>query len=228
MTLTGFAVCAHTFCAHKLIRARSYVVIPQIGIAMGFLLQIRLSWLRALSKGCRCWCWCCGPGCWCCQLAERAFKAGGGARPAGVVSWQSAPVLVSADCARCGGAVRYRTLAMQAAYILVPASRMSTGRGILPSYLGLCWCSFLRSFSVFSLKEDEGLPSRSVITGCMCFVSQCRLTASDCHVWRLMSAFHTPGGRLWPVCECDPSWSSYRLAARALGFLLGLGFACWE
>ena len=39
------------FCAHKLIRARSYVVIPQVGIAMGFLLQIRMSWLRALSKG---------------------------------------------------------------------------------------------------------------------------------------------------------------------------------
>ena len=112
------------FCAHKLIRARSYVVIPQIGIAMGFLLQIRMSWLRALSKGCRCWCWCCGPGCWCCELAERAFKTGGGA----------GRVLVSADCARC------RKLAAQAAYILVPASRMSTGRGILPSYLGLCWC----------------------------------------------------------------------------------------
>ena len=114
------------FCAHKLIRARSYVVIPQVGIAMGFLLQIRMSWLRALSKGCRCWCWCCGPGCWCCELAERAFKTGGGAGRA----------LVSADCARC------RKLAAQAAYILVPASRMSTGRGILPSYLGLCWCNF--------------------------------------------------------------------------------------
>ena len=92
---------------------------------MGLLLQIRMSWLRALSKGCRCWCWCCGPGCWCCELAERAFKTGGGAGRA----------LVSADCARC------RKLAAQAAYILVPASRMSTGRGILPSYLGLCWCN---------------------------------------------------------------------------------------
>ena len=105
------------FCAHKHIRARSYVVIPQVGIAMGFLLQIRMSWLRALSKGCRCWCWCCGPGCWCCVLAERAFKTGGGA----------GRVLVSADCARC------RKLAAQASYMLVPASRMSTGRGILPS-----------------------------------------------------------------------------------------------
>ena len=47
MTLTGFAVCAHNyFCAHKLMRTRSYVVIPQIGIAMGFLLQIRMNWLR--------------------------------------------------------------------------------------------------------------------------------------------------------------------------------------
>ena len=64
------------FCAHTLLRARSYVVIPQIGITMGFLLQIRMSWLRALSKGCRCWCWCCGPGCWCCGLAERGFKTG--------------------------------------------------------------------------------------------------------------------------------------------------------
>ena len=91
---------------------------------MGFLLQIRMSWLRAVSKGCRCWC--CGPGCWCCELAERAFKTGGGA----------GRVLVSADCAR------YRKLAAQAACILVPASRMSTGRGILPSYLGLCWCTF--------------------------------------------------------------------------------------
>ena len=37
--------------------------------------------LAALSKGCRCWCWCCGPGCWCCELAERAFKTGG------AISW---------------------------------------------------------------------------------------------------------------------------------------------
>ena len=52
---------------------------------------------------------------------------------AGAVSWLSARfrraaalVRVSADCARC------RKLAAQAAYILVPASRMSTGCGILP------------------------------------------------------------------------------------------------
>ena len=67
------------FCPRKHILARSYVVIPQVGIAMGFLLQIRMSWLRALLKGCRCWSWCCGPGCWCCELAESAFKTGGGA-----------------------------------------------------------------------------------------------------------------------------------------------------
>ena len=66
------------FCAHNLTRARSYiyVVIPQIGIAIRFLLQVKMSWLPALSKGRRC----CGPGCWCCELAERAFiKTGGGA-----------------------------------------------------------------------------------------------------------------------------------------------------
>ena len=39
------------FCAHELIRAKSYLVILQIGIARGFLLQIRMSWLRVLSKG---------------------------------------------------------------------------------------------------------------------------------------------------------------------------------
>ena len=47
------------FCAHTVIRARSYEVTHQkgIGIAMGFLLQKRMNWLRALfSKGCRRWC----------------------------------------------------------------------------------------------------------------------------------------------------------------------------
>ena len=42
-------LCAY-FCAHERIRARSYVVIPQAGIAMGFLLQIRMSWLRAFER----------------------------------------------------------------------------------------------------------------------------------------------------------------------------------
>ena len=103
----------------------SYVVIPQIGIAMGFWLQIRMSWLGA-------------------RLRRAASGAGAAA---GVVSWESAPVLASADCARCGG-----KLAGQAAYILVPASRMSTGRGILPSYLGLRWCNFL--FHAFFLRKQ--------------------------------------------------------------------------
>ena len=52
----------------------------------------------------------CGPGCWCCELAERASKTGGGAgagAAAGVVSWQSALRLVSADCGGCGGAVSW-------------------------------------------------------------------------------------------------------------------------
>ena len=42
-------------------------------------------------------------------------------------------MLVSADCARC------RKLAAQAAYILVPASRMSTGCGILPTAAIAIW-----------------------------------------------------------------------------------------
>ena len=37
---------------------------------MGFLLQIRMSWLR-FRKGVGG-----GPECWCCELAERAFKTG--------------------------------------------------------------------------------------------------------------------------------------------------------
>ena len=62
---------------------------------MGFLLQIRMSWLRALSKGCRCWC--CGPGRWCCELAERAFKTGGGAGRA----LAPLPVLSAGKAHRC-------------------------------------------------------------------------------------------------------------------------------
>ena len=115
-------------CVHQLIRARSYFVIPPIGIAMAFLLQIRMSWLRALSKGCRCWC---------CELAERAFKTGGGA---GRVL-APLPVLSAGKAHRCWCQLVVRAVDVQAAYILVPASRMSTGRGILPSYLGLCWCN---------------------------------------------------------------------------------------
>ena len=47
----------------------------------------------------------------------RRAAASGAGTAAGVVSWQSAPVLVSADCARCGGAVswlrRLRTFLFQ-------------------------------------------------------------------------------------------------------------------
>ena len=107
MTLTGFAVCAHTFARINLY-AQDRCYSPINRIAMGFLLQIRMSWLRTLSKGCRCWCWCCGPGCWCCELAKDGRRRWSGAgAAAGVVSWQSAPVLVSADCAGCGGAVSW-------------------------------------------------------------------------------------------------------------------------
>ena len=83
-----------------------------------------MSWLRALSKGVGAGVVVLGAGC---ELAERAFKTGGGA----------GRVLVSANTS----SARCRKLAAQAAYILVAASRMSTGRGILPSYLGLCWCN---------------------------------------------------------------------------------------
>ena len=76
---------------------------------------------------------------------------------AGAVSWLSAfktggvagRVLVSADCARC------RKLAAQAAYILVPASRMSTGRGILPSYLGLCWCNLFYGGRMYGGSDSQ-------------------------------------------------------------------------
>ena len=67
---------------------------------MGFLLQIRMSRAR-FRKG---------------VGAGRRRWSGAGAA-AGVVSWQSAPVLVSAGCARCGGAVswlcRLRTFLFQ-------------------------------------------------------------------------------------------------------------------
>ena len=36
--------------------------------------------------------------------------------------------------------------------------RMSTGRGILPSYLGLCWCN----------SNNNELPVRAFETGCQC------------------------------------------------------------
>ena len=107
------------FCAHKLISTlregdgeRKTIRCYSPNRDSDGVLAANKNELAALLKGCRCWCWCCGPECWCCELAERAWKTG-----------------------RC------RKLAAQAADILVPASRMSTGRGILPSYLGLCWCN---------------------------------------------------------------------------------------
>ena len=96
--------------------------------------------VHVVETGCRCWCW---------VLAARAF----------------APVLVSADCARCGGAVSW--LAAQAAYILDPASRTSTGRGILPSYLGLCWCNCCLGGSS-RFKVHTATPSVSDPEGCFC------------------------------------------------------------
>ena len=109
---------------------------------MGFLLQIRRSWLRALSTGCRYWCWCCGPGCWCCELAERAFKMDGGdgrvLPPLPVLSAGKAHrrwcLLIVAGCAGCVHSCSSQSH--------VNRSWDSTGRGILPSYLGLCWCNF--------------------------------------------------------------------------------------
>ena len=127
MTLTGFAVCTHTCVCiniymHKIIRCYS----PNrdsYGV-----LAANKNELAALSKGCRCWCWCCGPGCWCCELAERAFKTG-----------------------RC------HKLAVQAACILAPASRVSTGRRILRSYLGLCWCNFFHIYTyIHTYRQTDG------------------------------------------------------------------------
>ena len=105
------------FCARKLIRTRSYVVIlcySPDSHSYGFLLQIRMGWLRTLSRGCRCrvsWlstrlrraaalvgCW---YRCRRCQLAMRTVETG-------YRCW--CQLVVRAAC----------TL-----YSLVPASRMS-------------------------------------------------------------------------------------------------------
>ena len=105
MKPTGFAFCAHTFARISLYAQGHTLLFPRI--AIGFSLQVRMSWLRALSKGRRRWRWCCGPGRWRCELAERTFKTGGGAGRA----------LVSADCALCGCVVswlrRLRTFLFQ-------------------------------------------------------------------------------------------------------------------
>ena len=96
-----------------------------------------MSWLRALSTGCRCWC--CGPGCWRYELAERADgwrRWSGAGAAADVVSWQSAPVPVSADRARCGGAVS--RLCRLRAFLLQPVACQQ-----VPHYLNLCWCNLI-------------------------------------------------------------------------------------
>ena len=141
MTLTGFAVCAHTFVRISLY-AQEHTR-DSYGVLTANL--IRMSWLRALSKGCQCWCWCCDPGCWwlSARLRRTAVLVGCWRRPR--VSWQSAPVLVSAGCARCGGAVSW--LCVQAVYILVPASRIEQVVGCCLAiwvYAGLICCLLLQ------------------------------------------------------------------------------------
>ena len=86
MTLTGFAVCAHT-CVRINLYAQEHTR-DSYGVLTANL--IRMSWLRALSKGCQCWCWCGGPGCWwlSARLRRAAVLVGCWCRPR--VSWQSA------------------------------------------------------------------------------------------------------------------------------------------
>ena len=55
-------------------------------------LSEKMSWLRALSRGCRRWRWCC-------ELAERAFETGGGAGWAAAAA--ALPVLLSGGNAFC-------------------------------------------------------------------------------------------------------------------------------
>ena len=100
----GFCCLRAYFCARKLIRARSFVVIPQIKIIIGVLTANKNELAaRALSTGC-------GVGVtsprrWRCELAERTFKTGTGVS----VSWL---------CALRGR----RKLAVQATYILIPVT----------------------------------------------------------------------------------------------------------
>ena len=102
------------------------------------------SWVWTRWRGCWCWCWC---WCW--------VPAGAGCR---------VPVLVLVLAKRTGAGVswscalwRCRKLAVQAACILVPASRTSTGCGILPSYLGQCWCNFLMYVTCDRRPDRRGL-----------------------------------------------------------------------
>ena len=127
--------------------------------AHSFALTMLCMWWRqvavpvlVLSAGCRCWSGLCtwwrqvaGAGavrlcgvavpvlhvvecwCWCCE----AVPPGAGAARGGD---RLVPVLVLGVA---GGAVSWLCRLPH----LVPGSRMSTGCGILPSYLGLCWCN---------------------------------------------------------------------------------------
>ena len=69
------------FCAHKLNTRKIIRCYSPNRDSYGVLAANKneLAARAFVPKGCRCWCWCCGPGCWCCELAERAFKTGGGA-----------------------------------------------------------------------------------------------------------------------------------------------------
>ena len=105
------------------------------------------SWLCTWwRQGARCpWGWRVVAGCWVPggtnrnQLAARAFER---VSVLVLVLWSWA----LCQLARRTGAGVSCLCAASWLCILVPASRMSTGRGILPSYLGLCWCNFLLSF----------------------------------------------------------------------------------
>ena len=131
---TGFAVCAHTFVRINLY-AQDHTLLVTLftnnwdsyGVLAANKNELaEPAFERASVLVLVLW------SCWCCELAEFAFKTGGGAgralaplpvlsssyiRTGAGVSWKSAPVLVSADCARCAGAVswlcRLRTFLFQ-------------------------------------------------------------------------------------------------------------------
>ena len=102
------------FCAHKLTRARS--LLGTYGV------------LTAI-KGCRCWCWCCGPGCW------WAFKTGGAGRALPVLSacTGSGVSWLFALWKRVSWLCRLR------AFLFQPVACQR--RWLLSGCLGLCWCN---------------------------------------------------------------------------------------
>ena len=96
-------------------------------------------------------------------LAERAFWSGAGAA-AGVVSWQNAPV--SADCARCGGAVsclhRRRTFLFQPVAcqrVVGFCLAIWVYAGVIPLAFGM----FGRVFHIHVLCEASHFPAMSRI-----------------------------------------------------------------